>query len=848
MIRDEVLQESIDYFNGDVLAATVFTDKYALRNNEKEYIEKSPIDMHKRLAYEFYSIEQKYPFSLSYGEIYNVFSQWEIVPQGSVMYGAGNPFNKVSLSNCTVLGSSEDSYAGILDLDQQIVQSAKRRMGYGYDISFLRPRGAVVKNAAQTSTGAVSFLERFSNSTREVAQDGRRGASLASIHINHPDIEEFITIKNDRTKVTGSNISIKLTEDFIDAVKEDRDFILCFPINLFNNNNLYQNNVIQSIPYKELVPYAYGYIKKVRAQDLWNLIIKNAREHSEPGLFLWDKMLDYDPASVYDSLKPVSTNACGEEPMAIGDTCRLIVLNLLKCVDNPFTKNATMNWERLSYLAALNLRLGDDLVDLEIDAVNNIIKKIQNDDLKNWKDNPLKQPELRLWGKIREQALLGRRCGCGFTGMGDMLAALNMRYDSDAALSFIEQVMKTKMRAELVTSIDLAIERGPFKLFNFHKEFDDHLQGQNEFYEMIQEEFSDLLPIMSQYGRRNVNWSTVAPTGSVSILTQTTSGIEPLYKPYYIRRRKIENGTIKFIDQNGDKWEEHLVIHPQFKEWIRLNHSWYSDKSTLESIDILYNISPWAGSCAEDINYLNRIKMQSIVQKYTTAAISSTLNLPEDIMEKEVEDIYLHAYELGCKGVTIYRQNSRSGVLINPSKNPIVFGDTIPPKRPEILTAKIGMFPHNNEKWLAVVGLYEDRPYEIFTGKYNEDIGLGYPATITKIKKNGKNTYWLKYFTGEEWKNHNLTTIFNPEYANYARLVSGMLRHGMPLKYVISVLENLTVDQDHIFTWKNGVIRIFKQFMKDGEKTSYKCPECHGEVIFSEGCEKCLMCSWSRCK
>lgn len=846
MVRDEVLQESLKYFHDDMLAATVFTDKYALRNNKGEYIEKSPIDMHKRLAYQFYSIERKYPFELSYNQIYNVFSQWEIVPQGSVMYGAGNPYNIVSLSNCTVLGTTEDSYAGILDLDQQIVQSAKRRMGYGYDISFLRPRGAVVKNAAQTSTGSVSFLERFSNSTREVAQDGRRGASLASIHINHPDIEEFITIKNDRTKVTGSNISIKLTNDFLNAVKEDRDFLLCFPINLFNNLNAYQGLNLQYIPYKQLIPYADGYIKKVRAQDLWNLIIKNAREHSEPGLFLWDKMIEYDPASVYESLKPVSTNACGEEPMAIGDTCRLIVLNLLKCVDDPFTKYATMNWERLFDLASLNLRLGDDLVDLEINAVTNILKKIQNDDNKDWQNNPLKQPELRLWTKVREQAILGRRCGCGFTGLGDMLAALNMKYDSEEALAFVAQVMKIKMKAELETSIDLAIERGPFKLFNFHKEFDDHLNGTNEFYEMIRTEYFEYLPLLSKHGRRNVNWSTVAPTGSVSILTQTTSGIEPLYKPYYIRRRKLhdQNMKIDFIDQNGDKWEEHLIVHPQFKEWIILNHSWYSDKS--ENIDILYNLSPWAGSCAEDLNYLSRIKMQSIVQKYTSAAISSTLNLSEDVTEKEVEDIYLQAYEWGCKGVTIYRQNSRSGVLIA-HKNPVVFGDTIPPKRPEVLDAKIGTFFHNEETWLAVIGLYGDRPYEIFTGKYDENIGVGYPATIIKRKTYGKNIYWLKYFTGEEWKIHDLTIIFKPEYANYARLVSGMLRHGMPLKYVISVLENLNVDQESIFTWKNGVIRIFKQFLKEGESATYKCPECSSEVIYSEGCEHCTMCSWSKC-
>jgi len=502
--REEVLEESFKYFNDDLLAATVFTEKYALRNTEGQFLENSPTAMHQRLAREFARIELKYKNPISEESILSFFTNWSIVPQGSVMYGAGNPYTTVSLSNCTVLGSDTDSYAGILDLDQQVVQSAKRRMGYGLDISFLRPKGASVNNAAQTSTGAVSFMERFSNSTRECAQEGRRGACLISLDVRHPDVYDFVTIKNDRTKITGANISIKIRDDFIHAAQSDTDYVLRYPsdFNFYEHDMNDEGDKIRIAPYNTLVPTSFGYIKRIKAKELWDLIIKNAREHSEPGLFLWDRMLTYDPASVYPSLTPVSTNACGEIPQAIGDTCRLIVLNLLKCVDHPYTKHATFNFQRLEQLAGLQLRLGDDLVDLEIEAVEKIITKILHDSGPNY----LKECELRLWKRIKEQAINGRRCGCGLTGLGDTFAALNMPYGSLEAFYLTEKIMSVKMRAELETSITLAKERGPFAFFNFELEFDDNLHGCNSFYEMIRNEYAWLLKHLQMYGRRNVNW------------------------------------------------------------------------------------------------------------------------------------------------------------------------------------------------------------------------------------------------------------------------------------------------------------------------------------------------------
>jgi ribonucleoside-diphosphate reductase alpha chain len=847
--RDEVYSETIKYFNQDVLASEVWMNKYALRNKEGQFLENSPLMMHQRLAREFARIELKYPNPISEESILSFFTDWSIIPQGSVMYGAGNDFTVVSLSNCTVLGVDTDSYAGILDLDQQVVQSAKRRMGYGLDISFLRPKGSTVNNAAQTSTGAVSFMERFSNSTRECAQEGRRGACLISLDVRHPDIYDFVTVKNDRTKITGANISIKIRDDFIHAVQHDTDYVLRYPsdYNFYEHDMNDEGDKIRIAPYNVLEPTSFGYIKRIRAKELWDLIIKNAREHSEPGLFLWDRMVDYDPASVYPSLKPVSTNACGEIPQAVGDTCRLIVLNLLKCVDRPFTAQATFNFQRLEQLAGLQLRLGDDLVDLEIEAVDKIINKIINDPGPDY----LKDCELRLWKRIKEQAINGRRCGCGLTGLGDMFAALGLPYGSLAALELTEKIMYIKMRVELDTSITLAKERGPFEFFNFELEFDDNLQGRNSFYEMIRKEYPWLIKHLQMHGRRNVNWSCVAPTGSVSILTGTTSGIEPLFKPYYVRRRKIEHEHEDFIDQNGDKWQEYFVLHPQFKKWIIQTydylHTYELNNLTEKNLEYLYVFSPWHKSCAEEISSYNRIRIQSMVQHYTTSAISSTLNLPENVSEQQVADIYLQSWALGLKGVTIYRANSRTGVLVDIHKKQksVAFE-----KRPEILPGKLSTFWNEGKKWLGVIGLKNDQPYELFAGEFPESmpIDVHKPSIIVKIKEaNRHNQYWLSYSSDIEQRSLLLNNLGENIYGNYARLISGLLRHQMPTNYVISVLEKLRLDGDSIHTWRNGVIRLLKDFVTDGVSAGSLCKECGGQMVYQEGCKRCTQCLTSLC-
>lgn len=837
--REEVFDETIKYFNQDILASEVWMNKYALRNKEGQFLENSPLMMHQRLAREFARMELKYVNPISEESIFSFFTDWSIIPQGSVMYGAGNPFTTVSLSNCTVLGSDTDSYAGILDLDQQVIQSAKRRMGYGLDISFLRPKGSFVNNAAQTSTGAVSFMERFSNSTRECAQEGRRGACLISIDVRHPDVHDFVTVKNDRTKITGANISVKIRDDFIHAVQHDADYILRYPsdYNFYEHDMNEEGDKIRTAPYNTLEPTSFGYIKRIKAKELWDLIIKNAREHSEPGLFLWDRMLSYDPASVYPSLTPVSTNACGEIPQAIGDTCRLIVLNLLKCVDYPFTPQATFNFQRLEQLASLQLRLGDDLVDLEIEAVDKIITKILNDPGPEY----LKDCELRLWKKIKEQAINGRRCGCGLTGLGDTFAALNLPYGSLQALELVEKIMYMKMRVELETSITLAKERGPFEFFNFQLEFDDNLQGRNPFYEMIRTEYSWLLKQLQMYGRRNVNWSCVAPTGSVSILTGTTSGIEPLFKPYYMRRRKIEHTQEDFIDQNGDKWQEYIVLHRQYKKWMELNGYDTTDEKVIAE---LYMVSPWNDSLAEELNSYNRIRIQSVVQKYTTSAISSTLNLSENVTEQQVSDIYMQAWALGLKGVTIYRTNSRTGVLIDIHKKQksIAFE-----KRPEILEASLLKFYNDSFPWLGVVGLKDGSPYELFAGKFFGSIDFIEKSFIQKIKGIHFNEYWLHYSDGFEKLKLCLNNLGEDSYGNYARLISGLLRHKMPVNYVISVLEKLRLDDASIHTWRNGIIRLLKNYVKDGVSTGSICKECGGQMVYQEGCKRCLQCMTTLC-
>jgi ribonucleoside-diphosphate reductase alpha chain len=838
--KETAVQNSLTYFAGDELAATTWVNKYAMRNLDGKLVEDTPEAMHRRMAAEFARMEEKFriahpvngsairlsPYgrerkALNESSIFKLFDRFRyIVPQGSVMSSLGNPFVIASLSNCVVLPEIHDSYGGILYTDQQLVQLFKRRCGVGIDLSSLRPAGMRVSNAAGTTSGPVSFMERFSNTTREVAQNGRRGALMMTMDVAHPDIEDFVTIKQDLTKVTGANISVRLSDEFMTAVRDDQPYTLRWPID-------------STTPTVQ---------KTIQARDLWNTIIACAHQSAEPGLIFWDRQHDYSTSSVYPGYRNVSTNPCSEIAMQGGDSCRLMAINLYSFVNQPFTKEASFNFDLFWKVTYEGQRLSDDLVELELESIERIFDKIANDS----EPEHIKQVERETWQLLYDAGKKGRRTGLGFTALADALAALGLKYDSQEAIDMIDQIMRSKCEAEFTSSIDLAIERGAFV------GFDPAVENTSEFVHMLQKDFPDVYQRMMTEGRRNISISTVAPTGTLSLLTQTSSGIEPVFLTSYKRRRKLGKDAphekVAFVDDLGDQWEEFTVYHHALKTWMAATGA--TDEAE----------SPFAGATAPEINWERRVTIQGVVQKYVTHSISSTINLPNEVAVEEVGAIYLDAWKEGLKGITVYRDGSRSGVLVadTPKETQVQLAhitESQAPERPETLDARIVRFSNEDEKWIAVVGLLEGRPYEIFTGKAEDSFYLpNYveQGWVTKaVHSNGESRYDFRYIDKDGYKVsiEGLSRSFNPEFWNYAKLISGVLRQGMPLAQVVDLVANLNLS-DHINTWKNGVARALKQFVPDGTVAKdHACPECgdpHG-VIYEEGCLKCKSCGNTKC-
>jgi ribonucleoside-diphosphate reductase alpha chain len=813
---ESAIEKSKQYFKGDELAATVFPTKYALTDKEGNLHEETPDDMHHRMAKEFARIEANYKNPLTEKEIYSLFSSWEVVPQGSPMSGVGNPFQVQSLSNCFVIDSPEDSYAGILHTDQQQVQIMKRRGGVGFDISNIRPKGLATSNAARTTDGLGIFMERFSNSTREVAQGGRRGALMISIDIRHPEIETFINIKRDLTKVTGANISIRLNNEFMNAVKNDDEFQLQWPVES-------DNPTITKI---------------IRATEIWDQIIDSAHQMAEPGIFFWDNVLNNSIPDCYADLgfKTVSSNPCGEIVLSPKDSCRLMVVNLAKFVQKPFTQHARFNWQKFSETVQKAQRLMDDLVDLEVEQVDKIINKIQNDP----ESQSVKIIELDLWKGIKEQALKGRRTGLGVTAVGDTLAMLNQQYGSDKSVKTIEKIYKHLGINSHISSCVMAGERGPFPIFSHVREKD------HQYLDRLLKADDGLNKLYKQNGRRNIALTTTAPAGSVSTLTQTTSGIEPAFMLKYTRRRKIthtENVEANFIDAMGDKWVEYDVYHHGVKQWIEV-----TGNSNIEE-------SPYWGSTANDLDWKQRVKIQAVAQKWIDHSISSTCNLPEDATPEDVREIYESAWESGCKGFTVYREGSRSGVLIDKSKQKSNnrFSSHSSPKRPEELECEIQHASIQGEQWTILVGLMDGKPYELLGG-LSEYITIPSKYKSGKIVKHQRKTmnsiYDLHFGeNGDEIIIKNIVKVFdNPNHASFTRVISLGLRHGAPVNYMV---EQLQKDRDaDMFSFSKVIARTLKRYIQDGTKSSEKkCDNCgaEGTMIFQEGCVSCTSCGNGKC-
>jgi len=816
-------------------------NKYAMKDHDGEFVEQSPDDMHRRMAKEFGRIEADYKlkynlngsakFLSKYGQeredlteekVYAYFKEFGyIIPQGSVMSSLGNHYKLASLSNCIVVPEMHDSYGGVFYTDQQLAQLFKRRCGVGVDISNLRPSGARVSNAAGSTSGAVSFMNRFSNTTREVAQNGRRGALMLSMDIAHPDVEDFITIKQDLQKVTGANISIRLSDEFMKAVESDSEYTHRWPIE-------------SDTP---------KFSKTVNAKELWDTIIKCAHNTAEPGLIFWDRQHWYSTSSVYPGYKNTSTNPCSEIAMQGGDSCRLIALNLYNFVDNPFTKDASFRMEDFYKATYEGQRLMDDLVDLETEAIGRILAKVDADD----EPENIKQVERETWELLLKTGKEGRRTGLGFTALADMVAALGMSIDSDEAIAKVEEIMKEKCRAEFDSSIDMSLSRGSFV------GFDAKIEKTSEFVQMLEEELPEVYERMMKFGRRNISISTVAPTGTLSMLAQTSSGIEPVFMTHYKRRRKLNEqdreAKVDFIDDSGDKWQEFTVYHHNLKTWMNVTGETDITKS------------PYAGSTAPEINWNKRVEMQAVVQKYVTHSISSTINLPNDVSLDEVSNIYLESWKQGTKGITVYRDGSRSGVLVSTDdkKDDVLdnseFKETKAPSRPKRLDAKVVRFQNNKEKWIAVVGLMNGRPYEIFTGKtedvFNMPAAVEYGWVIKNKREDGSTQYDFQYEDKEGYKvtMGGLSRSFDKEFWNYAKLISGVLRHGMPLHYVVDLIGKMNLYDENINTWKSGVVRALKTFIADGTKVSdHTCGECGDEgLVYEEGCLKCVSCGYSKC-
>ena len=840
--EEEARKASKEYFGGDELAAQVWVNKYALKDSQGNLYERTPVDMHWRLANEISRIEAKYPNPLTAQELFDLFDHFRyIVPQGSPMTGIGNNFQVSSLSNCFVIGvdGEADSYGGIFKIDEEQVQLMKRRGGVGHDLTHIRPEGSPVKNSALTSTGIVPFMERYSNSTREVAQGGRRGALMLSVAIKHPDSEKFIDAKMVQGKVTGANVSVKIDDDFMRAVESEGEYIQQYPV--------YSNEPMVS--------------QKVNAKALWNKIIHNAWSSAEPGVLFWDTIIRESVPDCYADLgyRTVSTNPCGEIPLCPYDSCRLLAINLYSYVENPFTAEAKFNFDLFRKHVGLAQRIMDDIIDLEIEKIEKILVKIQSDP----EDNIVKRTEYELWEKIMHKTLKGRRTGVGVTAEGDMLAALGLRYGTEEATEFSEKVHSVIAVEAYRSSVQMAKERGAFEVYDAKRE------ENNPFVARIKAQDEALYQEMVKYGRRNIACLTIAPTGTTSIMTQTTSGIEPAFMPVYKRRRKVNpndtNVRIDFIDPEGDAFEEYIVFHHKFAEWMRVNGIDTEKNYTQEELDEIIARSPYYKATSNDINWLQKVKMQGRVQKWVDHSISVTINLPATATEELVSQLYLEAWKSGCKGCTIYRDGSRSGVLVSVSKKDeekkdekrCVCFSMSEYERPKELNCDIVRFQNKKEKWIAFVGLKDGRPYEIFTGIADDEEGILLPKSVTEGKiikttdDEGNRRYDFQYKNTRGYKTtvEGLSHKFDKEYWNYAKLISGVLRYGMPIDQVVKLVGSLQLDSESINTWKAGVERALKKYIPDGTSMeSMECPECHQHtIVMKEGCLVCSNCGYSKC-
>lgn len=835
----EAYEASLAYFNGDELAARVWVSKYALKDSEHNIYELTPADMHHRIAGEIARIEAKYPNPMSHEEVFELLDRFRyVVPQGSPMAGIGNNLQVGSLSNCFVIGldGHPDSYGGIILIDEEQVQLMKRRGGVGHDLSHIRPKGTPVKNSALTSTGLVPFMERYSNSTREVAQDGRRGALMMTVSIKHPDAEKFIDAKMEAGKVTGANVSVKIDDAFMRAATEGLPYTQQFPINSDNPETK----------------------TEIDATALWNKITHNAWKSAEPGVLFWDTVLRESVPDCYADLgfETVSTNPCGEIPLCPYDSCRLVAINLYSYVKNPFTPQAEFDFDLFRKHVAKTQRVLDDIIDLEMEKIDAIIAKIETDP----ETAEVKGAELNLWRKIRTKTLMGRRTGAGTTGEGDMLAAMGLRYGSDEAIEFSVKVHRELMLAYYRASVDMAEERGPFEVYDARRE------ENNPFIARLREADPDLYDKMVRVGRRNIACLTIAPTGTTSIMTQTSSGIEPVFLPVYKRRRKVNPNDVDvhvdFVDETGDSFEEYIVYHHKFLEWMRINGIEPKKNMTAEEIDELVAKSPYYKATANDIDWMAKVRMQGAIQKWVDHSISVTINLPSDVSEELVNHLYVEAWKAGCKGCTVYRDGSRDNVLAavtkkEPKHSHYMASPEAIQKRPAELEADVVRFQNNKEKWIAFIGLVDNKPYEIFTGLADDEDGIFCPKSVNHGKiiktldENGNKRYDFQFINKRGYKTtiEGLSEKFNPEFWNYAKLISGVLRYGMPIEQVLKLVGGLELDSTSINTWKMGVERALKKYMPTGTVAKgQKCPKCGAEtLVYQEGCLICTTCGTSKC-
>lgn len=842
---NEAFEASKKYFEGDELAARVWATKYALKDSQGNYFELTPDDMHRRIAREIARIERKYKNPMDEQLLFDLMSHFRyLVPQGSPMAGIGNNLQVGSLSNCFVVGlkGEPDSYGGIIKIDEEQVQLMKRRGGVGHDLSHLRPKGAEVKNSALTSTGLVPFMERYSNSTREVAQDGRRGALMLTVSVKHPDSEAFVDAKMTEGKITGANVSLKIDDAFMHAAIEGKEYTQQYPIHAEKPK----------------------YTQKINATTFWNKIIHNAWQSAEPGVLFWDTIIRESLPDCYADLgfKTVSTNPCGEIPLCPYDSCRLLAINLYSYVENPFTPNAKFNFSKFKEHVMYAQRMMDDIIDLEMEKIETIIAKIEADP----ETAEVKATELNLWKKIKDKTSQGRRTGVGTTAEGDMIAAMGLTYGTEEATKFSVEVHKTLALAAYRSSVMLASERGAFPVFDYKRETN------NPFMNRLKEADPELYELMEKYGRRNIACLTIAPTGTTSILTQTTSGIEPVFLPVYKRRRKVNANDkevrVDFVDESGDAFEEYVVYHPKFITWMNINGIEVKDNYTQEQIDEIVAKSPYYKATSNDVDWLNKVKMQGAVQKWVDHSISVTINLPNDVSEDMVNKLYVEAWKSGCKGCTVYRDGSRSGVLIslknekkksteNAAPSPADENGFVTHKRPIELDADVVRFQNNKEKWIAFIGLIDGKPYEIFTGIADDDEGIFCPKSVSKgkiikvIDENAQKRYDFQFVNKRGFKTtiEGLSEKFNPEFWNYAKLISGVLRYRMPIAQVLKLVGSLELDNQSINTWKVGVERALKKYLPNGEKASGQtCPNCGQEsLVYQEGCLICTNCGTSRC-